>query len=81
MRTVYSANPEYNKNPNLKRDRAKLIEKLFAADTSDPKIVKGIFDMARNGNDVPTGRRVRDLAAYRARPEPKQGQGISRKGT
>ena len=58
-----------------------IIEKLFAADTSDPKIVKGIFDMARNGNDVPTGRRVRDLAAYRARPEPKQGQGISRQGT
>lgn len=51
----------------MNADRAALIEKLFASDTDDVRVVRGIFDLARREEDVPTGRRVRDLAAARTR--------------
>ena len=51
----------------MKQETLELIEKLFASDTDDVKIVRAIFDLARHNEDVPTARRVRDLAADRTR--------------
>ena len=51
----------------MNKDRASLIEKLFASDTDDVKIVRGIFDLARREEDIATGRRVRNLAAEKTR--------------
>ena len=51
----------------MNQDTAILIEKLFASDTDDVKVVRGIFDLARREEDVPIGRRVRDLAAQKTR--------------
>lgn len=48
-------------------DTAKLIEKLFASDTDDVKIVRGIFDLARRDEDIQTARRVRNLATEKTR--------------
>lgn len=50
----------------MNKDRAQLIEKLFAANTDDIQIVRGIFDLARHENHIPTGRRVRELAGQKA---------------
>lgn len=51
----------------LNADRARLIEKLFAADTNDLQVVRGIFDLARIEKDLNVGRRVRNLAAQKSR--------------
>lgn len=61
----------------MNKDTAILIEKLFASDTDDVKIARGIFDLARREEDVPTGRRVRDLCAaktrsHRGKPDQKE---------
>ncbi len=44
-----------------------LIEKLFATGVDEVKIGRGIFDLARREEDVPTGRRLRDLCAAKTR--------------
>lgn len=51
----------------MNKDTAVLIEKLFASDTDDVRVGRGIFDLARREEDIPTGRRVRDLAAMKTR--------------
>lgn len=61
----------------MNQDRASLIEKLFASDTDDVKILRGIFDLARREKDIQTGRRVRNLAAektrsHRGKPQQKE---------
>ncbi len=61
----------------MTEDRANLIERLFASDTNDVKIVRGIFDLARAENSMSIGRRVRNLAAektrtHRGKPQQKE---------
>ena len=64
-----------NLNPHLKptavtadKEKRKIvIQKLLAADTSNPKVLSGLFDIARNEKDVKLGRTVRELAAKHAR--------------
>lgn len=46
----------------MNKDRAALIERLLAKESDNPEVVRGIFDLARVENDVPTGRKARDLA-------------------
>ena len=51
----------------MNKDTAEMIEKLFAADTDDVNIVRGIFDMARREEALDVGRRARNLAAEKTR--------------
>lgn len=51
----------------MNADTAVLIDKLFASDTDNVKVVQGIFDLVRREEAVDIGRRVRDLAAQKTR--------------
>lgn len=51
--------------------RAKLLEKLFRSNTNNPEIVRGIFDLARAEEHLPTAHRARDLCAQKAREHAK----------
>ena len=51
----------------MKRSNRLLLDKLMKSNLNDPEIVTGIFDIARNENDVKLGRQVREIAAYRAK--------------
>lgn len=51
----------------MKRGNKLLLDKLMKSNLNDPEIVTGIFDIARNENDIKLGRQVREIAAYRAK--------------
>ena len=56
----------------MKRSNKQLLDKLMKSNLNDPEIVTGIFDIARNENDVKLGRQVREIAAYRAKTNAKE---------
>ena len=51
----------------MNEERVRLIERLFAANTDNITIVRGIFDLARDETDLEIGRRVRMLVAEKTR--------------
>ena len=51
----------------MNEDRARLLDRLFSANTDNINIVRGIFDLARSETDLEIGRRVRYLAADKTR--------------
>ena len=56
----------------MKRSNKLLLDKLMKSNLNDSEIVTGIFDIARNENDIKLGRQVREIAAYRAKTNAKE---------
>lgn len=50
-------------NPNAQN----LMERLFRSDLDNIKVTRGLFDLVRTEEDVPAGRRLREVAAERTR--------------
>lgn len=53
----------------------KLRDKLLKSNLDNPKIVRGLFDVARNENDVALGRQVRSIAGEKARSHARKATG------
>ena len=51
----------------MNEERARLIDRLFSANTDNITIVRGIFDLARSEKDLDVGRRVRLLIAEKTK--------------
>ena len=59
----------------MKKSSEKLLNKLLKSDLNDPEIVRAIFDLARNEEDVELGRKVRGIASEQARVHAKEPNG------
>lgn len=53
----------------------KLKDKLLKGNLDDPKIVRALFDIARNDEDIPFGRKVRELAGQKAKKHARHASG------